>query len=150
MAASSLEPFLHAWPGTIPALAAVLRSQDGTLRVSPWKRLQNSDLPAITFQKVGDTAIGSLSGLSGLRADSYQLSVWARTQREARSIAALVRGRKGQQGLDRYRGTLAGVTVRACFCTDDRDMPVPPDSGDDIGIPAVQLDFHVWWEDVSA
>lgn len=150
MAATTLEPFLLAWPQTIPALSSVLRNRDGTFRVSPWKRLQTNELPAITYQKVSDTAIASLGGLSGLRADSYQLNVWARTQKEAKSIAALVRGRKGLQGLDRYRGTLAGVTIRAAFCEGERDQPVMPEHADDVGIPAVILDFRVWWEDVAA
>lgn len=150
MAASSLEPFLHAWPATVQALSSVLREPDGRLRVTPWKRPQRDQLPAITYQKLGDVAIGSLDGLSGLRADQYQLVVWARTQKEARSIAALVRGRKGQQGLDRYTGTLAGVTIRASYCDDERDQPVPPTDADDAGVPAVQLDFRFWWDDVAA
>jgi hypothetical protein len=150
LAAPSLEPFLVAWPATISALASVLREPDGRLRVTPWKRPQQNGLPAITYQKIGDESVSSLRGLSGLRTDSYQITCWARTQREARTIAKLVRGRKGGQGLDRYTGTLAGVTIRWACCDDERDQPIPPNDGDDVGVPAVQLDFRIAWDDVDA
>lgn len=141
---NDLGPFLYAWVATQSDLVAIV----GT-RVTPWKRLQGGDLPAITYEQISVNGIGHLRGLSGLDAQIYQLDCWAATYKQARTIAAMVRGRKGDPRLDRYTGVLAGTTIRACFCQEQRDAPDMPQFADDVGTPCVQLDFKIWMDFVT-
>lgn len=141
---NDLGPFLSAWVATQSDLVLLV----GT-RVVPWKRLQGTELPAIVYQEISGTGIGHLVGLSGLDWAVYQIDCYAATYKQARAIAALVRGRKGDPRLDRYVGTLANTTVRAIFCQDQRDGPENPQHGDDAGTCCVQLDMKCWFDFVT-
>jgi hypothetical protein len=61
------------------------------LRVYPLLAPQNAELPRITFARVANAPVNSLSGSSGLDAVRVQVDAWAKTFLGAKELAAEVR-----------------------------------------------------------
>lgn len=61
------------------------------LRVYPLLRPEGAPVPAVTYQRVGNTPINSLDGSSGLDYVRIQFDSWAATYAEAKQLAREVR-----------------------------------------------------------
>jgi hypothetical protein len=94
-------------------------------RITPVKRLQNTDLPAITYERVTNDPVQSLSGdTSNLDQVRMRVNCWSLSYSQSKSIAAVVR--TALKPLDSY------------FIS-DQDL-----YEDDTQIYRVALDYYIW------
>lgn len=89
-------------------------------RIHPLVLPQNTDLPAVTFQRISGPRVRSLSGPGGKARPRIQLDAWANTYTEAQALATQLR-----QALDGYKGLMGTVQVdNVSLATDwDRNDP---------------------------
>ena len=93
-------------------------------RITPMKRLQNTDLPAITYERVTNDPVQSLAGdTSNLDQVRMRVNCWSLTYSQTKSIAAAVRA--AMKGLD-------------CNFISDQDL-----YEDDTQIYRVAADYYV-------
>jgi hypothetical protein len=97
---------------TSTAIAALVSD-----RIFPSRRLQESDLPAITYQNISNSPLNTKDGVSLLDTERFSVNVWSTSYTNAAEIANLIRTR-----LDRYRGILEGVNVDKIIFSDQNDM----------------------------
>jgi hypothetical protein len=95
-------------------------------RITPVKRLQNTDLPAITYERVSNTPVQSLKGdTSNLDQTRFRVSCWALTYAATKDIGAAVR-------------TALGATPQVVFIS-DQDL-----YEDDTQIYRWMFDLNLW------
>lgn len=140
----SFAVFLPAWVATQSDLVALVGD-----RVGPWQSAQGEVLPRIVYHRISGGNVRSLTGPSGLSRERWQIDCYGATYSSAEAVARKIKGRKGDVRLDGYRGTLAGVVVRACLLEDDRDEPIPPADASDRATYCVSLDFSVSCDEVT-
>ena len=139
----SIEAALTTWLESDPDVAAAVGA-----RIYPQSIPQGASFPCVTYYRTGQQTTRSLSGLTGLSRARLTLDCWALTYSAAKSLADAVRGTKSTPKLDGYRGTVGGVKIQACFCTNVTDSLETPVHGDEKGVPHVALDFDLNYEDV--
>ena len=83
-------------------------------RIYPVRRLQEEDLPAITYQTISNSPLNTKDGPSKLDTERITVHVFSNTHTQAQSLAALVR-----TTLDRYRGLNSGVDVDKIIFADE-------------------------------
>jgi hypothetical protein len=144
MAAPSYPEFLVAWVQSQADLAALLGSP-GELRVSPQQAHRKSGTPRVEHYLVSGDRVRGLKGPLGVTRQRWTLNVWGGSMAEAKAVARMITGDPdgGDQRLDGYRGTLAGVTVKMTVLLDESEVFEPLTPGDDLGTPGMQLDFDV-------
>lgn len=130
--------FLVAWIATMSDIVAYIGD-----RVQDNETAQTMPRPYVVYTKVGSNPIADLSGPSGLNDESWQLSIIANTYAQARAIADLISGTRTLRRLDGYSGVLAGVSVRRCLLSDERDIHYSPVDGSARGVREIQQDYSV-------
>jgi len=90
-------------------------------RITPVRRLQESDLPAITYEKISTVPTDTKDGVSHIDTERWTIHVWSKTYTQCATIAGLVR-----TALDRYQyltdtGSL-GVIVDKFVYQDENDL----------------------------
>jgi len=91
-----------------------LLANDGTIagfvgtHIFPQRRLQETDLPAITYNCVSNNPTNTKDGVSLLDTERWSVNVFSKSYQQAIDIAAAVRTE-----LDRYSGTVEGVVVNS-------------------------------------
>lgn len=94
-------------------------------RITPVKRLQEADLPAITYERVTNTPIQNIAGdTSDCDQVRMRVNCWAMTYAQTKTLSAAVR--------------TAVATMRSYFIS-DQDL-----YEDDTQIHRVALDFYIW------
>lgn len=111
-------------------------------RVYPAITRQTQERPNVVYQRLTTNRISTQDGPTGSADCLLQLSCWADTYKAARTLAEKVR-----LALDGYAGTSASVVIDGIFVQDEQDMPTPPDSGDEVGVYGVRLDFRVHFQE---
>lgn len=82
-------------------------------RIYPARRLQEEDLPAITYQAISNSPLLTKHGVSKLDTERISVNVWSKSYDNAVEISRLIR-----LVLDRYRGTVEGVNVDKIIFSD--------------------------------
>lgn len=75
-------------------------------RIFPQRRLQETDLPAITYNNVSNNPTNTKDGVSKLDTERWSINIFSKTYTSAIDMAATVR-----TVLDRYNGTVETVVV---------------------------------------
>lgn len=94
---------------------AGLTSLVGT-RISPGFKLQDGNLPAVTYQRVTAQRFSAMSVDSGVVKARYQIDVWAATYASAIAVREAVRG-----ALQRYN-TAIGTTIYDVYLSSETDL----------------------------
>lgn len=115
-------------------------------RFTPHKSKRPRGLPRITYTRVSEDTIRSMSGRSGLFKASYRLDCWAATHEEAEDLADKVAIRLDVAKSVLFEGPWGGVTVQACFVEDASDDWETPMFADDLGTERVSRDVTLWYE----
>lgn len=139
----SIEAAVTAWLSAFPAAQKAVGS-----RIYPQSLPQGASFPALTYYRTSHQSLKSLAGLSGLSQARVSVDCWALNYTDAHALADAIRGNKTNPGLDGYRGTVGGVRIQSCFCTNQMDQIERPVHGDEKGVPHCTLDFELWYEDV--
>lgn len=106
-------------------------------RIYPMILPQKPTLPAVTYQRIDGERESGMTQEHGMAHPRMQVDCWAATYSAAKAVATQVRG-----ALQRWSGTVAGVTVLDSFLESDRDLYEPGTGGQDIF--RVSLDFLIW------
>jgi len=101
---------------------------------------QNEQIPAAVYQQISSVADETLDGASGLTFARYQISAWAATRREAKTLAEAIRFR-----LQSFRGDMGDVSVQDVSLIDRRDGYEPAVQNAQQSRHGVQLDFQIWF-----
>lgn len=86
-------------------------------RIYPARRLQEDDLPAITYNHVSTTPTNTKDGPSVLDTERFTIHVWSKEYLNAMTIAGIVR-----DVLDRYTGLMEGVMVDSASFVDQNHL----------------------------
>jgi hypothetical protein len=108
-------------------------------RIYPMTAPQNAATPFITYQRISGPRLRSLLGASGQANPRIQIDVYGASYASAKAVAEQVR-----LALDNFRGTVAGVVIRACSLESDRDL-IDPDV--DPPLHRVSHDFTIWHDE---
>lgn len=103
-------------------------------RVYPLVLPQDSEIPALTYQRISGPRVRSLKGPSNLAHPRIMIKCYGRTYLSAKTVAAAVR-----VALDGYRGTM-GSTVVGDVILDGEDEDLEQDTG----LYWVSMDFIIW------
>jgi hypothetical protein len=137
--------FLIAWVNTQTADLLPLLGGTGALRVDPWQAARKETLSRVTYTLVSGHDEGALDGPSGLLKERWQIDCWGPLPADARYLARLMAGTRGDRRLDGYRGeVLAGLKVNLIRLIDSRDMSQELGPASDTGNPCIQQDYEVW------
>ena len=124
----SIEEALYTRLSTHAGLSALV----GT-RIYPSVMPQGVILPAVTYRQISGARVHAMGSDAGLARPRFQLSCWSTTYSQAKDVAAQLRA-----ALQRWRGTLGGVTVQDTFIKDESDLFEP-----DTGFHRVELEFEI-------
>lgn len=108
-------------------------------RITPLFREQDSALPAITYQEVGNAPVVSWGGALADR-PRVQVSVWADDVVGGEAIAAQV-----EAAMATFEGSLGGETIRGADPL-GRSAVLNTDSEGNKGVILIALDFEVFAE----
>jgi len=86
-------------------------------RIYPYRRLQEEDLPAVTYNQVTTNPTDTKDGPSVLDTERHTINVWSKTYDNAQNIASRVR-----TILDRWGGIKEGVVVDSITFLDKSEM----------------------------
>ena len=121
---------------TNAALAAVLTSPDGAVRVYPLRLPETLVLPAVTYQRISGVRDSTFT--EDWRAMGvFQFDCWAATYAGARSLADLL-----LEALQRADYTAAGVTVLEALVQSERDLYEA-----EARLYRVNVDLELQWRD---
>lgn len=107
-------------------------------RVTPGKRTQGGDLPAIVFHLVSGAPEYDDQGTTGLVDSTIQIDCWASTYTGAKLVARAVKA-----ALQDFDGTIDGVEFQAVFLEAERDF-APSGGGQAEYLHRTSLDFNPW------
>ncbi len=102
-------------------------------RIYPSVMPQGVTLPALTYRKTGGARVHAMGSDPGVARPRFELSCWSTSYNEAKDVGAQVRA-----ALQRWRGTVSGVTVQDAFIKGEADSFEP-----DTGLHRVDLDFEI-------
>lgn len=139
----SIEAALVVWLDRDPDVSAAVGS-----RVYPDSLPQGASFPAVTYAKLALKSVRSFGGLTGVSMAHLSVSCWGLTKADAKKLATNIRGTKTTPKLDCFQGTVGGVKIQACFCTNEIDLVSPPVHGEGTPVYHTALDFDVTYEDV--
>ena len=103
-------------------------------RIFPVNRTQGTANPSITFQRVTSSKVSAMGVDTGLTGQRYQIDCYADTYREVQDLSEAVRG-----ALQRWRGTVLGVTVQQTVLLNTQDLSEP--SAEE---HRISMDFMFW------
>lgn len=86
-------------------------------RIFPQRRLQESELPAITYQMISTSPLNTKDGVSLLDTERFSVNVFSKSFDNAFNIAEQIRLR-----MDRFRGILESVNVDKIIFADQNDL----------------------------
>lgn len=141
-----IEKFVVAYVATKPDLVALV----GDRVRAGQDRTEDVGKDRIYFFQVDGPRLKSLKGPSGLAMPRLQFGIISADYGRAKLIARLLAGTKGDERLNGYKGTLAGIDVRSFLLTDERALTLPPQGGQGIGETEVQQDYSVCWDEQAA
>lgn len=86
-------------------------------KIYPMRRLQEEDLPAITYSQISNTPTNTKDGPSLLDTERFTIHVWSKNYLTALTISNIVR-----TTFDRYSGTVEDVVVDSASFVDENQM----------------------------
>jgi hypothetical protein len=111
-------------------------------RVFPERRPQGTDLPCVTYTRIGGSSIQSLDTRDTLAWAQYQVEAWAKDYATAEALAKEIRDRLGL-----FRGTIDSVKVQGIRIElAQQDTFDPPPSADDVGVYHISQDYTLFYE----
>lgn len=110
-------------------------------RITPLLVAQEMAMPAITYQKVSDERLQTLSGDIGEGRPDYQINCLASSYLGALTLEAAVKS-----ALVNYSGTVDGIVIKQLVYSGSRDMAT--DATDTkVQIFGRSIDVEFWYED---
>jgi hypothetical protein len=107
-------------------------------RITPVVLVQNSPLPAVTYQSIAKTRLRVHGdGPTGLCDSLIQVDCWAERYNQCKTLADLIR-----VYLDGYKGLMGSVRVQQTILVTERD-----DFEDEREIHNVSMDFRITHEE---
>lgn len=100
----------------------------GGSRITAWKRVQDTPLPACTFEMSDDAPDYNTEGRSGLYRAVFELSCWAASYQQAHSLADAC---QFQIGATTWADGTTGIDVVGCFLTSRTDAFDEENAGED-------------------
>ena len=94
-------------------------------------------MPAVTYQRVDGDRESGMTAEHGMAHPRIQVDSWAATYAGVKAVATQVRG-----ALQRYAGTVAGVTILDSFLERDTDLYEPGTGG--VDYYRVSMDYLIW------
>lgn len=98
-----------------------------TTRIHPVRLPQTTSLPAVTYQKVSDDRMYSLSGYSTLENAVMQIDCWSSSYETVNLLSSKV------------KTAMDAATAFDAILTDDRDL-----YEDEVEIHRVSMDYSIW------
>ena len=108
----SLESELYGFLVSNPVISAVVAD-----RVYPLLMPQNTQLPAITYQRISGASEQSMTGASGLAHPRIQLDCWGSTYKDVTVLREVLR-----QVLQGFRGQLGTIFINGVIYVNDQDF----------------------------
>lgn len=106
-------------------------------RVFPIQREMATALPAITYQQIAGPRVRSHGGDSNLKHPTYQITTFASTYAEAKTLANQI-----IIALESVRGTWGTISIDASFVEGELDAIAPIESE-----KSVVIDVIVWYKE---
>ena len=128
---STLEEALYAHLAADAAIAALVST-----RIYPMLVPQDSDLPAIAYQRISRIGQHSHDGASVPARARIQITCLASTYSGAKALAGAV-----EDALDGYSGTVSSVVIDA-FLDNELD-----EWAGTFDLPVVRQDYLIWYEE---
>jgi hypothetical protein len=120
---------------------AGLTALTGT-RIYPMRAPATAGYPHVVYQRISTVRPPAFGVDTGVANPRFQVTSWAATPVSAKTVKEQVR-----LALERWRGTLAGVTVQDAYIAGEMDLVEEqqsvPDSGE-AGVYGVAIDVMIW------
>lgn len=141
----SVAKFLTAFMESQADVAALIAD-----RFYPIHAVQTDTRPYVTYQTITGGSMHTLGGPEGVEFETVQLNIVADTDVQAKRIARLIAGTKGDVRLNCFRGVKGGVVVKGCWLEDQRNMPGPITHAQGRAPAEVQQDYRIWVDEFAA
>jgi hypothetical protein len=127
-----------------PVIASMITS-GGVARMFPVTAPQDAAFPFAVYQRIGTERLHGTDGATGTVRADVQVSFYADTFDQARSLAD-----RARLALDAYPPTtVAGISVDRIWLISERDAYDAPQSSAEIGIYSVQQDYSFWFTEAT-